>query len=267
MDCFLIVTYMWLIGSVSTFPRIFAGALTGAAGSCMVIMNGNGMIISFCIGIISSCMIILVLYCRRIYINLPKMLYMIGMWYFNAFAMGGVLNYIIGGKVTTIILVRTGAAVLTIMYMLAGRNRIGKVRNNNKNMYHVTVSRNGKKMRGYGYYDSGCMIREPISGEPAILSSYKFIYPCLSEGERTYIEMFPMIPDEWDGKTYIRSIPYHSIGNSKGHLPGIMAENIVLECQKDKKTFGPCYIAVYDGKISSDNSYDFILHCDMRLGG
>ncbi len=267
MDCFLIITYMWLVNYVSTFPRVIAGAFIGAAGACLVLINGSSIVISFFIGVIFSCIIIFVLYYRRMYIDFLKLVYLTGVWYFNAFAMGGVFNYFISGKVTSVILVRMCAAVLIVMYILAGRNRIGKIRNNNRNMYNVTVLRSGKNIRGYGYYDSGCMIREPISGEPVIISSYKYVRPYLSDGERTYIEMFPMLPDEWDGETYIRSIPYSSIGNSNGHLPGIAVENIVLECQKEKETFGPCYIAVYDGKLSSDGSYDFILHCDMRLGG
>lgn len=267
MDCFLIITYMWLVNSVSTFPRVLAGAAAGAAGSCLVLINGSRLAVSFLTGVISSCVIIFILYYHRMYIDFLKLVYLVGIWYFNAFAMGGVFNYFISGTVTSVTLVRTCAAVLIVMYMLAGRNRIGKIRNKNGNMYNVTVLRCGKKMRGYGYYDSGCMIREPISGEPVIISSYKYVRQYLSDGERAYIEMFPVLPDEWDGKTYIRSIPYSSIGNSKGHLPGIKAENIILECRKEKKIFGPCYIAVYDGKLSSDDSYDFILHCDMRLGG
>lgn len=267
MDCFLIITYTWIINYGSTFVRIIAAGLIGAVTSCVVLVLGKMVLTSFVCSTLSCAGIILVLYYKRIYLGGFKLIRMMALWYINAFAMGGVFLYLINGKATTIILIRIGSVFVLAMYVLVSRNRIGRFRESNSNVYKVTVVKGNDIIKGFGYYDSGCRVFEPISGKPVIVSAYEWLYPHLSEGEKEYIKMFPKLPSEWDGKTVIRSIPYRTVGDDSGFLPAIPVDRVIYERGNRRAMTGKCFLAVCEKKIASANDYDFLLNCEMKLGG
>jgi len=267
MDCFLITTFMWIIGKKTNVIRIIAAGCVGAVSACFSIIAGDKMYAALLFNIISVIAIILILYLKKMYLSVMVILRLFLIWYFNAFAMGGVFGYLINKEISIIILLRISFAVLIVMYILAGKNRINKMRNSNENIYGVTLMKGNKKLSGYGYYDSGCRIYEPVSGSPAIVASFSTLYCILDEGERYYINIFPRVPDEWDGHTHIRGIPFSAIGRERGMLPSVHIDEIIIENESGKKSYGPCYVAVCKEKITKDGSFEFLLHCNMKLGG
>ena len=267
MDCFLVITYTWIINYSSTLSRIVASGIFGALVSCLVLMLGERIVTSFICSTVSGIVIIIILYYRRVYLGGLKIIRMMALWYINAFAMGGLFLYLINRRVTTVILVRIGAVFVLVMYVLVSGNRIRRLRENNSNIYKVTVIKGKEIICGAGYYDSGCRVYEPISGKPVIIAEYEELYPYLTDGEKDYIRMFPKLPAEWDGSTIIRSIPYNTIGNKKDYLPALPVDRVIYERGNKKAVRDKCYVAVCNKKIASENDYVFLLNYEMKLGG
>lgn len=267
MDCFLIITYVWIVNYSSTIIRIIFAALSGALASCIVLVLGNFVTVSFVCSMLSGIGIIMILYYKKIYLGGLNIIRMLALWYINAFSMGGVFLYLINKKVTTIILVRIGVVFVLFMYIVVSRNKIRRFREANSNIYKVTIVKGKDTICGAGYYDSGCRVYEPISGKPVIITTYEELYPYMTEGERKYIRMFPRLPTEWDGSTIIRSIPYNTVGKDKDYLPAVPVDNVIYERGSKKAESGKCYVAVCSKSIAANNDYDFLLNCEMRLGG
>jgi hypothetical protein len=81
--------------------------------------------------------------------------------------------------------------------------------------------------------DSGNSLVEPISGKPVCVVGKK-VYETL-----------------WGGETEgFRVIPYHSIGKSRGVLPGYLLPRLEIELEGLERVFENVYIAVSDGEIS-----------------
>jgi len=267
MDCFLVITFMWIVGKTGSLARIIAASFVGALNACFSVVLCDRFFTNIYCNVLSVIFIIMILYYKKIHLPFVKIVRLCVIWYFNAFAMGGVFNYLINKKVTIMILARVVCAALLSMYILAGRNSLAKMRNSNANIYKVTLIKGGSRIYGYGYYDSGCKIYEPVSGNMAVVASFETLYEVLDEGECNYINIFPRLPDEWDGKTHIRSIPFSTIDKDKGIMPAVRIDEIILENESKNQSFGPCYVAVCKRKISKYNSFEFLLHCNMNLGG
>ena len=186
-------------------------------------------------------------------------------WYLTFFVAGGYIDFVLDTEVTIGRLVLSVSILLVVFYIFIGNNKLLRLKTVNSNIYKVTVIHGNKSIHSKGYYDSGCRLYEPVSGFPCIVASYDNIENILSAGEKEYINMFPKIPEEWDGETYIRNIPYVSIGKDKGHLPGIRLDGIVIEKDGRSKHITKAYAAIYKGNLSKTDDYSYLLNSDMKL--
>ena len=55
-------------------------------------------------------------------------------------------------------------------------------------------------------------------------------------------------------------IPFKSVGQNNGVLYGIQVEKLIIKHEKFEKDIKDAIIAIYNGKLSSDNRYNAILH-------
>lgn len=128
-------------------------------------------------------------------------------WYLTFFVAGGYIDFVFDTEVTIGRLVLSVSILLVVFYIFIGNNKLLRLKTVNSNIYKVTVIHGNKSIHSKGYYDSGCRLYEPVSGFPCIVASYDNIENILSAGEKEYINMFPKIPEEWDGETYIEIYP------------------------------------------------------------
>ena len=249
----------------------------GAISACIVLVYGYSFIHTFVVPVI---MITILVYKKRriklkqrlllkcLLIAKQYIIYLL-IWFLCSFAMGGMIDHFINGTFNILTIVRLAVLFAGTIYAVSGRRYLERNRgdndNKNDNIYKISFVHNNKIINGYGYFDSGNSLFEPISGKPVFVGEYDELYPYLTDGEIKYIHMFPSLPDEWDGKTRIRSIPYVSIGNSRGHLPGIAVNELTLTGKSKSRLIDSCYLAVYFGRLSEDKSYNYLLQKNMKL--
>ena len=186
------------------------------------------------------------------------------LFYFTGFMLGGVLTCISGTDCGLLEMILVAVSLMAVVYIVSGERGISRYRQCNSEIYEVILYRNNKIFQGTGYYDSGNGAREPISGAQVIVGNIKSMNSFLTEGEKKYISIFPNLPSKWDGETYIRGIPYYSLGNRKGMLPGIKIDRLVVCNKHNNKTYDNVYVGVTSDELSMNERYDFILHREMN---
>ena len=292
-DVFIILMFCIITNIPIKLKRVFIASITGALLSCAVMlisretvipkeyiilqkavssqecMISQGFVMTqlFAVGVSFVMLLILVGgksgytdKCIGTYIRYITILYAI------SFMNAGIISFI--KKNSTINMFMLGACFVLVTLIVRAMSRYGgitDIRKCNEVMYEVTMIKGNRSINGIGYYDSGNGMYEPISGAMVILASADDLAKFLTEGEKHYIKLFPQIPDQWDGVTYIRGIPYSSIGKEKGILPGIRIDKVELMHGKRVKEYIGCYLAVYPGMLSAKGKYNFIIHRNMKL--
>lgn len=110
--------------------------------------------------------------------------------------------------------------------------------------YRVHIISSGKEMNIMALLDTGNGLQDPISGQPVSIIEEEAMQ-CLKPYE------------EQPG---YRIIPFHSIGKANGVLPGFRVERMTICGKLEAVTCESVIVGVYEGKISSDNQYQMILH-------
>ena len=100
----------------------------------------------------------------------------------------------------------------------------------------------GKQIDCKGLMDSGNSLYEPITGRPVIIV------------EEALLERYGIGEPE----TYF-AIPYHAIGTKNGILKGVLADELEIPEQGEKK-WQKVMLGIYEGKISRQDEYQVILH-------
>lgn len=67
----------------------------------------------------------------------------------------------------------------------------------------------------------------------------------------------------FDGTEGAAVIPYRSVGQEKGMLPAVSADGIRIEINRQKRYFKKPLIAVSRTPLSSDGSYELLLHPEV----
>lgn len=264
VDVFLLVVFSWIINLKSSKGRLLLAAGVGTILAC-VVLYFNLQDFKVLLNIAIAAVMLFVFLYKRTLLSFGLILRYVLIWYFVAFSLGGLFQYITGASMSMLTLIQLVVVTLITAYAFLGRNRLKALRTKNDSIFKVTLYQKGRKISGYGLYDSGNSMIEPISGSIVIVGEYEYLYQFLSIGEKKYIEMFPELPEEWDGKTRIRSIPYCCIGSENGHLPGVPIDEVIVEGGGRSRLFGNCYIAVMNRKLGADNSYNFLLQSSMIL--
>lgn len=124
---------------------------------------------------------------------------------------------------------------------------IRRKRERQRTVYEVQIAENGRKVSVKALLDTGNGLREPISGRPVSIIE-KGIYEELHCKE---------------AQEKCRVIPYHSIGKEHGVMKGIQIEELVIWEGKEPHIQKDAMIALYEGKFTTDGSYQMILHASM----
>ena len=122
-----------------------------------------------------------------------------------------------------------------------------KKREKQQTVYQVQIVRNDSKVSIKALLDTGNALREPISGRPVSIIE-KDVYDELHCEEL---------------QEKCRIIPYHSIGREHGLMKGIEVDELVIWEGKEPHIQKDAMVALYEGKLTTNGSYQMILHASM----
>ena len=154
------------------------------------------------------------------------------LWYFVApsgfFTINGVIYY--DAPASLLILFTAVSYVGVCIWERITRRRAPKNR-----MYRLTVVHGDKTVMCDCLYDSGCTLREPFSGKPAVVmekGAASPFSPCLQ---------YENIENVTGGT--LRWIPFRSLGG-EGLLPAFLPERMVVSYGRKERDITGCYLAV-----------------------
>ena len=94
-----------------------------------------------------------------------------------------------------------------------------------------------------GLMDSGNSLYEPITRRPVVIVEKELL---LQNGIAEPEIFF--------------AIPYHAIGTKNGILKGVLADELEIPMQREERSWQKVMLGIYEGKISSKDEYQVILH-------
>ena len=101
-----------------------------------------------------------------------------------------------------------------------------------KNVYPVTFSYRGKVQSAYGFYDTGNMLTEPISGRPVSILDPEILEAMLTGESAEQLKHLKENPGEAKSTElaglYPRFIPYRTVGNEEGMLLAVTLEDLCI---------------------------------------
>lgn len=152
------------------------------------------------------------------------------------------------------------ASITLVLFLFAFMEFFLELRQNGKTLVPVTLGYGGKTVEGMGLYDTGNRLRDPITHKPVAIVDYNLIKSLFSEEEQNYIRDYPQSAEAGSYLIRIFLIPYHSVGNSNGLLPGVILENLMINKNHKKKENMDAMVAIYPENLSSGGDYQIILH-------
>jgi len=258
MNCLVLLLVKKILKQTTTWLRLLAASIAGAAWVCFVSFFGiNNQIMEFILSnIIIGLLMIIIAFgikdIQRVIRNLAGL-------YISTFLLGGIFNSIyyhtnIGYYLNKIIrgederksdigifLLIGIAAFFIAMKMIYITDQKKKLR---QNLFEVHIELNGNTIKTTGLLDTGNSLYEPISRKPVSIIEYDLI--------KAYLE---------EGKPNLRVIPFKSIGKEQGIMYGITVNQLIID--KESLSVNNAVLGFYDKNFSKKNGYHMILHPDL----
>lgn len=262
--------------------RIFLGALVGAVLMCIIILipRMNYIIYLIFSYFFSSAMIILVTFrpkkIKELF-KLTMLLYMIAillggiiftLYYYTYVGYG--LNRVFSGEIIKgldlqMLLILLCMAVIIWMIFI---NIFFKVVNISKSIYDIDIFYHDKEIKMNALLDTGNTLYDPITHWPVIIGEIDIFKDYLSDEQ--FATLQNLAGNIYDLQTIekqqqyldinFRWIPYSSLGNENGMMLGVVLDKVVVNIGKEHKENRNVVIALYNKKLSLDNSYSVLLH-------
>lgn len=120
-----------------------------------------------------------------------------------------------------------------------------------KNQYTVELYFGEKRVIVYGFVDTGNRLKEPITGKAVHILEEEVAAP-LTSGEDKPMSFL---------------VPYHAVGTESGLLTAIRIDRMELVAEDESRTviMRPM-LGLYQGKLSSKDEYQLILHAETKNG-
>lgn len=157
--------------------RCFAAAAAGALFSCLILyipIDGSPLVFVLLHGVCAAGMIRIGYGIKKGGLLLKAMI----MLYLTAFLAGGFWEAVTEDSLNlwTFLLF----ALCTYMGISAAVCFADSVRARRKNIYPITLSWQGREQNAYGFYDTGNMLSDPLSGEPVSIVEPELLETMLS---------------------------------------------------------------------------------------
>lgn len=259
--------------------KIFA-AILGGLGACfsiMVPMFRSGIFMILFGVILAGFMLKIAFH----YETMKALARDILVYYAITFLVGGILNYLYyytsaGYYITEFMRILPSKALnffyLICFFAIAGgfihlvKRIFIQMKGTRELFYNVELVFGEKKITCKGFLDTGNHLREPVSKRPVVIADLDGIKDILPEELIDYSKDFmsDAIHKNIDRFVVrIKWIPYHAVGTEEGILPGIVFDEVNI-LKEDRVVHNPnITVAVYQGKLTVDNSYHIILHEEL----
>jgi stage II sporulation protein GA (sporulation sigma-E factor processing peptidase) len=265
--------------------RLLIGALVGALMMCIiVILPYSNYLFNVIVGYLLTSLLIVYISFKPS--RLSELIKLTVIMYLSAIMLGGIMFALyyysfIGVEISKVINgtynmdLKVGLFILFGIIALIIFKVIGKIITStaviNKNLFGIEININNHKINVNGLLDTGNNLYDPITNNPVIIAESDLLKKFMEEDNfnklnnisnnlynvTDFIELGQL------SKLKLRLIPFSSLGNDNGMLLGIVADNICINIGDEKKDFNDVVIAVYNKKLSNDNSYQVLIHPEL----
>lgn len=262
--------------------RLFFGALLGAVLMCIIILipKLNYIVYLALCYFFSSLIIVQITFKPKKIKELVKLTFML---YIIAIVLGGIifalyyystigygLSRMLNNEVFEGIDIQLLFLLLFFAVIIFGVfiNIFMKVTSVSKNIYDISLCYKNQKINVNALLDTGNNLYDPITQWPVIIGEIEILKQLFEEDK--YLKIQNILTNIYDVQGIesvkgildinIRLIPYASLGNDNGMLMGLVLDKVIVNNGKEKKTNENVVIAIYNKKLSKDNSYSILLH-------
>ena len=156
----------------------------------------------------------------------------------------GTVYFDLPQKVFLPILILSYAAVTLFMKIMQNRRA--------KKRYSVTITHSGKKITVTALFDSGNLLRDPLSGKCVSVLEWDKARElfCADYGYDALLEHTDEI--------ILRAVPYRGIDGVGGTIYAFTADE--MKIPEENKTAKKTLIGLYNGKLSADDEYNALIN-------
>lgn len=157
-----------------------------------------------------------------------------------------VSEWMIGNQLSEMVLVLLVIGIMSaaLLYIIYQNHR-----SRQENLYRVTCVNQGHSVEVMALLDTGNSLTEPFTGKPV----------SILESEVWWAYMKEMEPK------HFKVIPFHSIGQEHGILKGMEIDELIIWAGDRKIVQRQAILALYEGSLSDDKSYQMILHQGLLI--
>lgn len=163
------------------------------------------------------------------------------------------------------------SSLLLIIFIYAVWPRIRSKLAAENLIYSIKIKYNGRDIVLNALLDTGNLLYDPITKNPVIIVEYTKIQETLPlEVRKIYrsnreLDMNFIIHALKDSAFIerIRLIPYYTLGKPGGLLLGFRPEKVLVSKGNNWYEYKGIIVAIYNDKLSKDDSYDALIHPDI----
>ncbi|MDY3917473.1 MAG: sigma-E processing peptidase SpoIIGA [Candidatus Limivivens sp.] len=159
------------------------------------------------------------------------------LFYGMAYLMEGILEIL--ALQITLPVILSGALSVLILWALAALWK--RLREKTQMMYDVTLVLGGKSIVLTALKDTGNRLRDPIGNRPVSVGDYTVLNRLLNQTTPVFL------------------IPFYSIGNSGGVLPGFTADYMIIRGENTEVRIDRPVVALSKEPVSQKGEYQLIL--------
>ena len=134
-----------------------------------------------------------------------------------------------------------------------------------QHMYETWIVWRGRRVQGTGFLDTGNRLVEPVSGAGVSIVTKELFQKFLTKEEE--IQFSKTLSEGMlnnRGTLLLRYIPYHSVGEERGFLPGILVDEMEIRLADGKRIRKERdWLGIYDKCLSNDAGFDILFHSQI----
>lgn len=161
--------------------------------------------------------------------------------YFNGLLLGGVISWLkewspVGQHSLVKLFVPIGIILEFFLFVFAS------VRKRKEIYCNVSIYYKGAVRTATGLWDTGNSLRDPLYHKPVSIIERRILEP------------------EVDGEIMLFPVSYHSLGNTNGKLPALIADYLSFQLGDQRYVIEQPVLGLTEEPLSEDGSYDLILN-------
>ena len=217
---------------------------------------------------ISSIMILICYPSKKINV----MVFRIVTLYVSAFVVGGILNiiYFNSGlgvlfKAFAVGRYRKFFALIvissvTVIFICRTLKKYEQMNIKRKNTFNVTLIHNDRQVEVMALYDTGNCLAEPITKRAVSVCSFRVADELLGDNSETIKKLIECMDKMANLNEKVYIVPFVSVGNENGLITAVEITSMKMQIRGKTVEVERPLIGFYEGKISSDDSYELILN-------